>query len=824
MEDGGFERRLTRLERQAKKQKQKQKGAHYPEGQLIDGNGAGCFWLILLLLIALFVVFIIIAATRPWPPPLPLPLGVRNAAKTNVIHTKHNVRLLNGTRPKTLKTECTLAGEVFDAEANMCGPIFHAPLALDASIMDPNVNACDSFYGATCGIWRQQHTNANRAFTYAYLVNMERVKKMITQEVSTTGVGVGVPPTPPLNDFYTSCLAPNRKETILEYKHAVEVILGGMRTHADLPTVFGRLAQFGYTAPWAFSIERHPTEPRLLPVISLDMFPVAAMSDGQVYQLLADTRDMTNYNILELQQRIQSVLAINRALRDRVSAHPTPDGQGLIVPFSTLIQDWNLRAYTPVRGWNLYFQALDGASLRFLPQQDFWVENVDYINWLLGQGIAAFTIQDWRAYVEFSILYNGNQFEPELVHDVYYKEHDRNTRSTHKLPDHTPVRRRSAAQQKEEGEEVEWEARKRVPHRIPRGNTTYTLTPEQRCLRITHHMLPGIVAKTFMTRYFIPSGGDQIKADVRKMLDRMLAAYSSTIDATPWLSPADKLIIHTKMNATLVRVAEPDEWEAEPFAARIARDRYDHNMNLVRRYRVHRNLALWHKDAPNALDRNALAFFAIPLTETNAYYSPHTNTITILAGILQPPFYSLRYNEVTKHAILASIIGHELTHMLDHHGLYWDAQGSYVRGGILSSEGMRAFYDRTDCIILEYGPAPGGCEDVNVAYGNATVGEDLADLTGISLSYKAYFYFTDVGRAAGLSDKQHFFMVLSQAFCESYDQAHICAAVASDVHAIAEFRIDRTFRNMPAFQEAFHCSEGQNMYKNAGGMCRVYGG
>ena len=135
---------------------------------------------------------------------------------------------------------------------------------------------------------------------------------------------------------------------------------------------------------------------------------------------------------------------------------------------------------------------------------------------------------------------------------------------------------------------------------------------------------------------------------------------------------------------------------------------------------------------------------------------------------------------------------------------------------------MRRFYNQTDCIISEFGPSPAGCEDVNVAYGNSTMGEDLADLTGIGLSYDAYFKHTDAGRAAPLGDKQQWFIVLSQAFCESWDQFHKCESVKSDEHAIAEFRIDRTLRNMRAFHEAFGCHDGQGMYRNATDVCKVY--
>ncbi len=73
-----------------------------------------------------------------------------------------------------------------------------------------------------------------------------------------------------------------------------------------------------------------------------------------------------------------------------------------------------------------------------------------------------------------------------------------------------------------------------------------------------------------------------------------------------------------------------------------------------------------------------------------------------------------------------------------------------------------------------------------------------------------------------MGDKQHFFMVLSQAFCETMDQQHRCEAVKSDEHAIAEFRIDRTLRNMQEFQEAFGCHTGQAMFRKSDEMCKVY--
>jgi putative endopeptidase len=299
-----------------------------------------------------------------------------------------------------------------------------------------------------------------------------------------------------------------------------------------------------------------------------------------------------------------------------------------------------------------------------------------------------------------------------------------------------------------------------------------------------------------------------------------MAGLNNTMRAmileTQWLSPQSKLALIQKLQQTQTRIAAPDVWHPEPFAQSILPDAYDHNLNMIRRYRVQRNLALWNQP----FTPMSMAFFAMPLTEVNAYYSGPSNSITILAGILQPPFYDYTYNTVSKYAVLGSIIAHEMSHLLDTNGMFWDAFGSLQLDGIASAEDVTAFFQQTECVVEQYGPAPGGCDDLQVPYGNQTVSEDMADLMGINMSYRALF---DLQTERPLGDKQHFFMVLAQAFCESYDQTHLCEVVQTDVHAVAEFRIDRTLRNIPAFRAAFTCHEGQRMWRPASDICKVYG-
>ncbi len=716
------------------KHKHRRKPEH-PKGHvsLADFTENGWAWLLCGLLLIAGIVFMILF----WIVPHPVVLSSLKRMENNTMRSR-NPRLIPHQQVVRRGRTACLVGETFDTELQMCAPTFYSPLAFDGSIMDTAQPSCGSFYRSMCGRWIDQHTNENRAFSYGYHKNQERIRKLVTSPPLL------VPSA--LNKFYSSCITfeQHAKESILELKHTIEIVLGDVRSHSDLPNAFGRLAKLGYTAPWTFSIERHPLYPRMIPFITIDSFP-ASLDEGRIYQILHHYNDVTNYDILQMQQRITSVLKIIRTLK----AHDTepmseitdyieyvtdsiPGGRKFsddLVRFETLPQQWNLKSHSTVPGWTNYFQALDGQGLRLSHDQEVWVIGKSYMRWLLSAGLASFDISDWKAFIEFSIVYNGVQFEPDLPNDVYFKQHDKRG----------PIGPGG-----------------RLYQRVPRANTSHIQTAEERCVRTAQHMVPGLVAKAFLDTYFLDK--ENVRQDVIKIVDHIKAAFIQRISVTKWLSDIDKANITAKMQATLVRVIEPNDWEIEPFAERMEADRYDHNMNLIRKYRVQRNLALWHKDDPDSFDRSAISFFAMPLTETNAYYSGPTNTITILAGILQPPFYSTLYNQVTKHAILGSIVGHEMTHMLDNHGLYWDDTGSLRAKGWLTEEGMRAFYDKADCVIVEYGPFVEGCEDANVAYGNSTVGEDLADLTGIALAYDAYFKYTDAGVNAPLSDKQHFFM------------------------------------------------------------------
>lgn len=693
-------------------------------------------------------------------------------------------------------SRCT-AGEHWDAELRLCAPNMHTPSSFEPLIVNGSVPACESFFDSMCGKWVSWHTNQDRTFTYGYMRNQHLVKETITSNEMT-----------PLRKFYQSCTEHHDDytqdhESRLELKHQLESVLGDFQSLSELPIVLGRLARRGYEGSGlVLSIERHPTQPKLLPLIMWD--GLRNLQQSTVEYLLRRTLSITQMSTLQLLDSIQRIMRVAQELERRNAGHFLEDIQDYIqyvqhdfytVPYSSI----TTAAAGGGGGGNggewleMYWQSMGGAGLRFSQRQDMWVAcKQQYLPWLMG-GTTLLDLNDWKAYLQFVVIYNVHEFVPQLPDNVYYRHWD----------EFGPVGKSAS-----------------FHHRIRRGGTpTRRRTKEVDCLRVTQAMVPGLVARAFMEKTHLTR---QDMDEVRDMVTRILRVYEKNVQnqtTTAWLSDSGREAALRKLRAVKVRVGEPDEWEAEPFAKMISKDRYTHNMGLVRRYRVQRNLALWTRDA-TVFDRNALAYFAMPLTEVNAYYSGPTNTITVLAGIMMHPFYNPHYNQVSKHAILGSIIGHELGHVLDHHGLRWDEQGSMR--SVFSAQDLRAFFNRTECVRREYNNDVASKHCNATLYGNHTLNENLADLTGVHLAYGAYFDETTEGRAAPIGERQYFFMSFAQAWCSSYDTRHTCDMMETDVHAIPEYRVDKTLRNNQEFQRVFGCHEGSRMFKSKLDQCSIY--
>ncbi|MEO8936070.1 MAG: M13 family metallopeptidase, partial [Burkholderiaceae bacterium] len=195
----------------------------------------------------------------------------------------------------------------------------------------------------------------------------------------------------------------------------------------------------------------------------------------------------------------------------------------------------------------------------------------------------------------------------------------------------------------------------------------------------------------------------------------------------------------------------------------------------------------------------------------NAYYNAELNEIVFPAAILQPPFFDVKADDAVNYGAIGAIIGHEISHGFDDAGSQYDGLGNLRDWW--TAEDRRRFGEKTRALIAQYdaySPVPG----YRVS-GAATLGENIADNSGLAIAYKAYHLSLD-GKPApvidGLTGDQRFFMGFTQAWQEKNRDAAVIAQIKSDPHAPGEFRANGTLTNQPGFYTAFGVKPGDRMY------------
>lgn len=248
------------------------------------------------------------------------------------------------------------------------------------------------------------------------------------------------------------------------------------------------------------------------------------------------------------------------------------------------------------------------------------------------------------------------------------------------------------------------------------------------------------------------------------------------------------------------------------------------NILVIRQQRVRFQWSSVLSDGPP----RGKADLEMPTYEANAYYEPTQNSITLLAGILQPPFYSHVVEELpVLYARLVAIVGHELGHAFDPDGRMTDWSGSVLPAGYWQDAARSldrlAFGATEECLIELYDGAVtsnGNRED-----GRKTLGENMADLVGLRVGYNAMLVALLNNNSVHNSDddlheaQQQFYLSWSQAWCTRMTGRQERDQIHHDVHALAELRITIPLSNMPEFAEAFNCPVGSAMNPSASSRC-----
>ena len=209
-----------------------------------------------------------------------------------------------------------------------------------------------------------------------------------------------------------------------------------------------------------------------------------------------------------------------------------------------------------------------------------------------------------------------------------------------------------------------------------------------------------------------------------------------------------------------------------------------------------------------------------PVT-VNAYYDPQLNDMNFPAAVLQPPLYDAKLDAAPNYGNTGGTIGHELTHGFDDEGRQFDAGGNLKDWW--TKRDAEEFLRRARCVSDQYS----GyliVDDIHIN-GKLTLGEDVADLGGTLLAFRAWKRVTagsQLQSRDGLTPDQRFFVGYAQWTCSNQRPENLRVSAVTNPHSPPQWRVNGVMVNIPEFAEAFGCKPGQPMAKAAPQVCKVW--
>ena len=304
------------------------------------------------------------------------------------------------------------------------------------------------------------------------------------------------------------------------------------------------------------------------------------------------------------------------------------------------------------------------------------------------------------------------------------------------------------------------------------------------------------VGKIYVERYFSPVA----KQRLDQLVANLIEAYRRSITDLDWMTAETKDSALAKLAKFRPHIGYPTKWR-DYSSLVISRDDLIGNVMRVANFEVNRAL---HKIG-QPIDREE--WLMTPQT-VNAYYHPLKNEIVFPAAILQPPFFNEHADDAVNYGGIGAVIGHEIGHGFDDQGSTCDGDGALRNWW--TDKDREAFEERTKALIAQYEvlePAQAPGHRVN---GQLTIGENIGDLGGLSIAYKAYQIAHEGSperELDGYTSEQRLFLSWAVVWQAKVRTEMLLQRLATDPHSPAEFRCNQIVRNLPEFYAAFDVAE-----------------
>lgn len=645
---------------------------------------------------------------------------------------------------------------------------------LELSAIDETVRPQDDFFRYVNGKWlKDTEIPADKSrygmFNVVYDATQENLKALIMQAAeANAAMGSN---TQKLGDMYNSYMnqALVNQLGLAPLQAELEAI-SKVQSQADLAAQMGKLFELGVDAPFGFFVYpdlKNPTTNALY-----------------LYQSGLTLPDRDYYSKTE-DKFVNFRAAAEHYMADILSATGHQDAKNAaqaLMKLESLIaekhisrveardaeKNYNKHSLTELQellngfAWPAYAQASGFAQV-----EEIVVRQFPYFE-ALGEIFASTSLQTWKDYMTFKLIDTyAPRLNQELV-DLHFAFH---STTLNGIPEQRPRWKRSVA--------------------------------------ATSAVLGEVLGQQYVERHFTPAA----KAKMDELVQNLITAYGQSIDELTWMTQETKEAALEKLSKFTPKIGYPDKWR-DYSALQIKPDELVGN---YKRYNVFEQ-AYYVDQIGQPVDKS---LWGMTPQTINAYYSPGNNEIVFPAGILQPPFFNMDADDAVNYGAIGAVIGHEIGHGFDDQGSKYDGDGNLRSWW---SEQDRQAFDALGAALVaqfdQFEPIEG--QNVN---GKLTLGENIGDLAGVTIGYKAYLMSLQ-GQPSetieGLTGEQRFFMGYAQVWRTKYREDALRARLLSDPHSPPEFRVNGIVPNVDAFYQAFEVKEGDAMYLKPEDRVRIW--
>jgi putative endopeptidase len=321
--------------------------------------------------------------------------------------------------------------------------------------------------------------------------------------------------------------------------------------------------------------------------------------------------------------------------------------------------------------------------------------------------------------------------------------------------------------------------------------------------------LSDLLGQLYVEKYFTPAA----KQRMQELVDNLQQTFAARIQRLDWMSDETKKRAVEKLQAFVKKIGYPDKWR-DYSSITIHKDGFLGNI---------RACAIWnYEDNVNRLGKPVdRSRWGMTPPTINASYNPGNNDITFPAGILQFPFFDFGADDAVNYGGIGAVIGHEMTHGFDDEGRQFAADGN-LKDWWTSADADK-FKSKAGEVVAQYnGFAVLDTLHIN---GRLTLGENLADLGGLSIAYEAFTKtkeFKEGKKIDGFTPAQRFFLSWAQIWRSNTLPKTQAQLILTDPHSPGQFRCNAPITNIDAWYDAFNIKEGDKLYKAPDQRTRIW--